>query len=81
MLFVGARYAYTGNVSDPDGESTHCHECGQTVIGRDWYQLTEWNLMADGVCRFCVTPCAGVFEAAPGRWGARRRPVLLIQFT
>jgi pyruvate formate lyase activating enzyme len=77
----GVRYAYTGNVSDPAGGSTYCHECGQILIGRDWYELSEWNLTADGKCRFCGSPCAGVFEAKPGRWGARRRPVLPKQFT
>ena len=77
----GVRYAYTGNVSDLEGGSTYCHECGQILIGRDWYELSEWNLTADGKCRFCGASCAGVFEAKPGRWGARRRPVLLKQFT
>jgi pyruvate formate lyase activating enzyme len=77
----GIRYAYTGNVSDQTGGSTYCHECGKTLIGRNWYELSEWNLTADGKCRFCGTSCAGVFEAAPGYWGARRRPVLLKQFT
>ena len=75
----GVRYAYTGNVSDREGGSTYCHKCGQILIGRDWYELSEWNLTMDGKCRFCGTPCAGVFESKPGRWGARRRPVLLKQ--
>jgi pyruvate formate lyase activating enzyme len=77
----GVRYAYTGNVSDREGGSTYCHACGQILIGRDWYELSEWNLTADGKCRFCDASCAGVFEAQPGRWGARRRPVLLNQFS
>ena len=77
----GVRYAYTGNVSDMEGGSTYCHKCGQILIGRDWYELSEWNLTVEGNCHFCGTPCAGVFEAKPGRWGARRRPVLLKQFT
>lgn len=77
----GLRYAYTGNVSDREGGSTYCHACGQMLIGRDWYELSEWNVTADGRCRCCGTPCAGVFEAQPGRWGARRRPVLLKEFT
>jgi pyruvate formate lyase activating enzyme len=77
----GVRYAYTGNVSDREGESTYCHACGQILMGRDWYELSEWNLTADGKCRFCGSSCAGVFETQPGRWGTRRRPVLLKQFT
>ncbi|MFQ5577637.1 MAG: AmmeMemoRadiSam system radical SAM enzyme [Anaerolineae bacterium] len=76
----GIRYAYTGNVHDEAGGSTYCHACRKTLIGRDWYVLTAWNLTADGRCRFCGAPCAGVFEAAPGAWGARRLPVRLKQF-
>jgi pyruvate formate lyase activating enzyme len=47
------------------------------LIGRDWYDLTGWNISADGSCAACGTRCDGVFEAAPGRWGRRRQPVQL----
>ena len=30
----GVRYAYTGNVHDETGGSTHCPECGDRLIGR-----------------------------------------------
>lgn len=73
----GLRYVYTGNVHDEEGGSTYCHQCGKKLIGRDWYMLTEWNLTPDGTCRFCDTPCAGVFAGPPGAWGARRLPVRL----
>ena len=73
----GVRYAYTGNVHDEAGGSTHCHACGERLIGRDWYTLTAWNLTADGRCRRCGAACAGVFDGEPGRWGARRQPVWL----
>ena len=49
-------------------------------IGRDWYLLSDWNLTKEGRCRFCGTPCAGVYEARPGRWGAKRVPVFLRDF-
>lgn len=71
----GVRYAYTGNVHDKSGESTYCHHCGSLLIGRDWYVLSDWNLTADGRCVACGTPLAGVFEARPGQWGARRQVV------
>ena len=71
----GIRYAYTGNVHDAEGGSTYCHHCGQLLIGRDWYELSAWNLTANGCCNACSAQCAGVFEARPGVWGARRRPV------
>jgi pyruvate formate lyase activating enzyme len=73
----GVRYAYVGNVHDPQGDSTYCHQCGKLLIGRDWYELSDWNLTEAGECRFCGTPCAGVFESAPGDWGSRRQPVRL----
>ncbi len=73
----GLRYVYTGNVHDEEGGSTWCHACGEKLIGRDWYALTAWNLDARGCCRKCGTTCAGVFEAEPGDWGARRLPVRL----
>jgi pyruvate formate lyase activating enzyme len=73
----GIRYAYTGNVHDEDGGSTYCHQCGQKLIGRDWYELSDWNLTAEGTCNACGTPCPGVFDARPGHWGARRQPVRL----
>jgi len=71
----GVRYAFTGNVHDETGGSTYCHQCGEKLIGRNWYQMTGWNLTADGRCRFCGAPCPGVFEEQPGEWGARRAPV------
>ncbi|HWO99250.1 MAG TPA: AmmeMemoRadiSam system radical SAM enzyme [Methylococcus sp.] len=71
----GVRYAYTGNIRNKAGDSTYCHHCGQLLIGRDWYELSEWNLTPEGKCNRCGTPCAGVFEARPGTWGARRLPV------
>ena len=76
-LANGVRYAYTGNVHDEAGGSTHCHACGERLIGRDWYTLTDWNLTDDGRCRRCGSACAGVFAGSPGRWGARRLPVRL----
>lgn len=76
----GVRYAYTGNVHDEAGGSTYCHQCGEKLIGRDWYLITAWNLTTDGRCRRCGSPPAGLFEARPGAWGARRLPVRLKDF-
>lgn len=76
-LANGVHYPYTGNVHDVVGESTYCHACGAVLIERDWFALGAWNLTPDGRCRSCGTPCAGVFEGEPGRWGPRRLPVRL----
>ena len=76
----GIHYVYTGNVHDEAGGSTYCHACGERVIGRDWYVITDWRLDSAGRCRRCGARCAGVFEAEPGAWGARREPVRLADF-
>ena len=72
---AGVRYAYVGNVHNKDADSTWCHECGELLIERDWYELGKWNLNAEGCCKSCGTKVAGVFEASPGNWGAKRLPV------
>jgi len=76
---TGLRYVYTGNVHDKTGGSTYCHHCGALLIERDWYQLGQWQL-ENGKCQQCGANCAGVFEPAPGEWGARRLPVHLAHF-
>jgi pyruvate formate lyase activating enzyme len=73
----GVRYAYIGNAHDKAASSTYCHGCGQLLIGRDWYQLSEWNLDALACCRFCGESCAGVFNEKSGDWGAQRRAVVI----
>ncbi len=57
----GVRYAYVGNVHHKIADSTYCHACGACLIGRDWYQLSEWNLDNRGACLACGTICAGHF--------------------
>ncbi len=74
---AGLRYVFTGNIHDPAGQGTSCHVCEALLIGRDWYELTAWNLSADGRCGQCGTPCAGVFEPSHGLWGRRRRSVVV----
>ncbi|MDH3439246.1 MAG: AmmeMemoRadiSam system radical SAM enzyme, partial [Gammaproteobacteria bacterium] len=74
----GLRYVYTGNVHDPQGGSTWCHKCGELLIGRDWYELSTWNIRTQGglpVCGGCGADVAGVFEELPGNWGSRRMPI------
>lgn len=71
----GIRHAYVGNVHDARRQSTYCHHCGEMLIGRDWYALREWALDDHGRCRSCGTPCPGLFEPRPGKWGRRRERV------
>ena len=71
----GIRYAFTGNIHDPEGDSSYCHRCGALLIGRDGYVITAWRLDARGCCTACGERCAGMFEANPGKWGGKRMPV------
>ena len=71
----GLRHVYTGNVHDPEGDSTYCPACNKRVIERDWYELGTWRLEENGNCGHCGTSIAGRFEARPGHFGSRRIPV------
>jgi pyruvate formate lyase activating enzyme len=71
----GVHYAYVGNMHDKAGDSTWCHNCGVLLIGRDWYELSEWQLSTDGCCLQCSTRCAGIFESQHGNWGSKRLSV------
>jgi pyruvate formate lyase activating enzyme len=74
-LACGLQNVYTGNVHDPEGQSTRCPTCKAVVIGRDGYDIGSWAMDAHGACRACGTPIAGRFAARPGTWGARRQPL------
>lgn len=73
----GVRYVYTGNVHHEESDSTYCPRCRQRVIGRDWHEITSWQLSDEGHCLHCGGAIAGLFDGPPGAWGARRRPVRL----
>lgn len=70
----GLNYVYTGNVHDEDGGSTYCTFCGKKLIGRDWYELSDYNIR-NSACVFCAKKCPGVFEDTPGTWGQKRMPI------
>lgn len=72
---AGVRYAYVGNAHHEEGQSSFCKGCGGLVIGRDWYQLLQWNLTDEGCCRSCGTILPGIFEGPPGDWGRKRKPL------
>ena len=79
----GLHYVYTGNISDPEGQSSYCPGCGTKVIGRNGYDLTAWEINCDGnagTCKACGHAIAGVFEQRPGAWGSRRQPVCIAAY-
>lgn len=71
----GLQFVYTGNIHDQAGQSTYCQNCENKIIGRDWYEITDWQLDECGRCKICKTLCPGTFEAEPGDWGQKRHPV------
>ena len=74
-LANGVNYAYIGNAHNKAADSTYCHQCGELLIGRDWYELSEWNLDSNGTCLSCGATCAGVFDSKPGNWGSKRQVI------
>ena len=64
----GLSGAYTGNVVDPDRQSTYCPGCGEMVIGRDWRAITAYRLEGDR-CGSCGHRIAGRFGEVQGHWG------------
>ncbi len=77
----GIRHPYTGNISHKPTASTYCHACKLRLIGRDWHELSEWQLTGDGECARCGAALAGVFEESPGHWGRKRQPIRMRDFT
>jgi pyruvate formate lyase activating enzyme len=71
----GVRHAYCGNVHDLGRQSSYCHTCGVRTIGRDWFELSNWNLTDTGACTNCGTQMPGVFDGKPGVWGQKRMGV------
>jgi pyruvate formate lyase activating enzyme len=37
----GIRHAYTGNVHNREGDTTFCHECGETLACRNWPEYSR----------------------------------------
>lgn len=74
---AGLRHVYVGNVHHRTAQSSYCAGCGALVIGRDWYELSDWRLTRRGACTACGTPFPGVIEGPPGDWGRRRQPVAI----
>ena len=73
----GLNFVYTGNVFDPERQTTYCPQCAKPAIGRDGYTITSWGLGQGGFCTSCGAGVPGVFEEKPGNWGERRRPVTI----
>jgi pyruvate formate lyase activating enzyme len=58
----GLRYVYTGNVIDPEGETTRCHACGKALIERRWFSVESNALVGTNQCPHCKATIPGVFD-------------------
>lgn len=76
-LAAGLHYVYTGNIVDPEGDTTYCANCGRTVIARDRYVIADYRLDDTGHCTHCGHALPGRFDHYTGRFGRRRIPVRL----
>lgn len=70
----GVKYVYTGNVYDPESQTTCCPVCATPLIERDGYEILGYHLR-HGSCPTCGERIAGRFEERAGSWGSRRLPV------
>ncbi|MCD4782176.1 MAG: AmmeMemoRadiSam system radical SAM enzyme [Candidatus Omnitrophica bacterium] len=71
----GLHYVYTGNIIDPEGSTTFCHQCQNTLIERRGYDIVAYHLDKNHQCPKCQTVCAGAFDSSPGSWGNKRQSV------
>ncbi len=74
-LGYGINHVYCGNVHDKNSDSSFCSNCHHLVIGRDWYQLDQYNLDDSGHCKHCGTLLPGRFEGPVQQFGRQRIPV------
>ena len=74
---AGLHYVYTGNVHDPEGDTTNCPSCGSALVVRDWYEIKQYRLTPDGHCPDCNTRIAGHFEQFNKAFGSRRIPIMM----
>ena len=54
----GLRYVYIGNVPGHRYENTYCPSCGDLLIERFGFDMTEWRLTKSNTCPKCGTKIA-----------------------
>lgn len=77
----GIRYAYVGNVHDRQRQSTFCHRCKHLLVDRNWYELGDYQIDSQGRCAQCQQEIPGRFGETCGRWGAKRQPIRIEDFS
>lgn len=57
----GINFCYTGNVYDPDGQTTYCPNCKIKLIERNWHSVNS-NIIINNGCPSCKHKIAGRFD-------------------
>lgn len=58
---AGLHYVYTGNVANPEGQTTTCPACRADLVRRTWH-TSEVVGLTGNACRTCGQEIAGVFS-------------------
>lgn len=58
-IAAGLKYVYTGNIPGMGGENTTCPGCGETVVTRSGFHITDYRIKA-GHCRGCGRAIDGI---------------------
>ncbi|MFH1380271.1 MAG: AmmeMemoRadiSam system radical SAM enzyme [bacterium] len=61
-LNAGLKYVFVGNVYAQGTGDTTCSKCGNKLIGRIGYNITDFNINDEGICIFCKTKLEGVWQ-------------------
>lgn len=57
---AGLRYVYMGNVPGDKTENTYCYNCGELLIGRHGYTVSENKITERSACPKCSTQVDGM---------------------
>jgi pyruvate formate lyase activating enzyme len=74
---AGLKHVYTGNIRDPEGQSSYCTACAARVITRTGYRVDGFRLDPQADCAACGAAFAGHFDREPGQFGSRRIPLMI----
>lgn len=60
-LDMGIKFCYVGNVHNPEGQTTYCPNCHETLIKRNWHSVLTDRII-NSKCTNCQTTIEGIFN-------------------